>query len=240
MKMNRTLVALAGFAAALQVATAGNVTGKVTFKGTPTPDKDVSQEMKTDANCGKLHTTAPKIRYCIVGADGALADVVVVLKGVPNAKSTGAAAAPLVLDQKGCEYIPYVAAAQTGQKIVVKNSDPTTHNVHPTPANTAGGNKEANQAQFAGGADLNFTFPGAESFLRFKCDVHPWMFSYITIVDHPYFAVTGKDGTFTIKDVPAGKYTITAFHRKAAMAGQDQSVEVTADGGKSDFTLEIK
>jgi hypothetical protein len=240
MKMNRTLATVAGFAAALQLASAGNVTGKVTLKGTPPPERDITNDVKTDANCGKLHTEPVKTRFYAVGDGGALADTVVVLKGVSGAKSSGASAAPLILDQKGCEYIPYVGAAQTGQKILVKNSDPTTHNVHPSPANTAGGNKEDNKAQFAGAADLTFEFPAAENFLKFKCDVHPWMFSYVTIVDHPYYAVTGKDGTFTIKDVPPGKYKITAMHRKAAPAGVEQDIEVTADGGKSDFTLEVK
>ncbi len=238
MKLNRTLVALAGLATAAQLATAGNVTGKVVLKGTPTPDKDISSEIKADANCGKLHTEPVKIRYCVVGDGGALADAVVVLKGVTGAKSGGAAAAPLVLDQKGCEYIPYVAAAQTGQKIVVKNSDPTMHNIHPSPVNK--GNNEENKAQFAGAADLTFQFPTAENFLKFKCDVHPWMFSYVTVVDHPYFAVTGKDGTFTIKDVPPGKYTLVTMHRKGAPTGLEQPIEVTADGGKADVTLEIK
>jgi plastocyanin len=230
------LTVVASFAAALQVATAGNITGKVTLKGTPAPEKEITQ-IKDDANCGKLHTAPVKTRFYVVGAGGELADAVVMLKGITG-KSTGASAAPLVIDQKGCEYAPYVGAAQTGQKIVVKNSDPVLHNVHPTP--TGAGNKEENKAQFAGGADLNFEFPTAENFLRFKCDVHPWMFSYITVVDHPYFAVTGKDGTFTIKDVPAGKYTIVALHRKAALTGVEQPIEVTADGAKLDFTLEVK
>lgn len=238
MKLNRFLAVVAGFTAVLQVATAGNITGKVTLKGTPAPEKEIPQ-IKDDANCGKLHTAPVKTRFYVVGAGGELADTVVMLKGITG-KSTGAAAAPLIVDQKGCEYIPYVAAAQTGQKIVVKNSDPTMHNVHPTPVNAAAGNKEDNKAQFPGGADLTFAFPGAENFLRFKCDVHPWMFSYITVVDHPYFAVTGKDGTFTIKDVPAGKYTLVAMHRKAAATGVEQAIEVTADGAKADFTLEVK
>src|ERR1044071_8454144 len=103
MKMNRTLAVVAGLTAALQIATAGNITGKVTLKGTPTPDKDITDDLKTDVNCGKMHTAPVKLRYCIVGEGGALADTVVMLKSVPNAKSTGAAAAPLVLDQKGCE-----------------------------------------------------------------------------------------------------------------------------------------
>jgi hypothetical protein len=92
----------------------------------------------------------------------------------------------------------------------------------------------------AGGPDLNFTYDKAETFLKFKCDVHPWMFSYVTVVDHPYFAVTDKDGNFSIKNVPAGKYTITALHRKAAPTGSDQEIEVKADGAKSDFTLDAK
>jgi plastocyanin len=236
MKLYRSLALVAGFATVLQLATAGNITGKVILKGTPPPEKEITQ-VKDDVNCGKLHTEPVKTRFFVVGAGGELADVVVMLKGITG-KSTGAAAAPLLVDQKGCEYLPYVAAAQTGQKIVVKNSDPTMHNVHPTPVAT--GNKEDNKAQFPGAPDLTFEFPAAENFLRFKCDVHGWMFSYITIVDHPYYAVTGKDGTFTIKDVPAGKYTLVAMHRKAAPKGVEQDIEVTADGAKTDFTLELK
>lgn len=238
MKLNRSIALIAGFAAVAQIATAGNVTGKVTLKGTPAPEKEITA-VKDDANCGKLHTEPVKTRFYVVGADGGLADTVVVLKGVPG-KSTGAAAAPLMIDQKGCEYIPYVAVAQTGQKIQVKNSDPTMHNVHPSPV--VAGNKEENKAQFAGAADLNFTFDNAEDFLKFKCDVHPWMFAYISVVDHPYYAVTGKDGSFTIKDVPAGKYTIVAMHRKAAPApkGVEQQIEVKADGGTANFALDAK
>ena len=236
MKLNRSLAVVAGFTAALQLATAGNITGKVTLKGTPPPDQEIKQ-VKDDVNCGKLHTEPVKTRFYVVGAGGELADAVVMLKGITG-KSTGAAAAPLVIDQKGCEYLPYVAIAQTGQKIAVKNSDPVMHNVHPSPAAT--GNKEENKAQFAGAADIIFEFPTPENFLKFKCDVHPWMFSYITVVDHPYAAVTGKDGSFTIKDVPPGKYTIVAMHRKAALTGVEQAVDVTAGGAKADFTLEVK
>jgi plastocyanin len=237
MKLNQTLAIFASITTALQLATAGNITGKVTLKGTPPPEKEITGV--TDPVCSAAHTSPMKTRFYVVGAGGELADAVVMLKGI-SGKSTGASAPAILIDQKGCEYIPYVGAAQTGQKILVKNSDQTMHNVHPSPANTAGGNKEENKAQFAGAADLAFTFPAAENFLKFKCDVHPWMFSYITVVDHPYFAVTGKDGTFTIKDVPAGKYKIVAMHRKAAPAGVEQDVEVTADGAKTDFTLEVK
>jgi plastocyanin len=238
MKLNHSLAVVAGLTAALQVATAGNITGKVTLKGTPPPEKVITQ-LKDDAQCGKLHTEPVSTRFYVVGAGGGLADTVVMLKGITG-KSAGAAASPLTINQKGCEYIPYVAAAQTGQKIVVKNSDPMMHNVHPTPVNTAGGNKEDNKAQFPGGADLTFSFPATENFLRFKCDVHPWMFSYITVVDHPYFAVTDKDGHFKFPEgLPAGSYTIEAYHRK--LGKQTQTITVGEEDSKTlSFVMEVK
>jgi plastocyanin len=236
MKAISTLTLVAALVAGLQSVSAGDITGKVTLKGTPPPEKLITPLMD-DANCGKLHTEPVKTRFYVVGPGGGLADTVVMLKGITG-KSTGATAAPLEVDQKGCEYIPYVAAVQTGQKIVVKNSDPVLHNIHTTP--TVAGNEEENKAQMPGGADLSFSFPQPENFLRFKCDVHPWMFAYVTVVDSPYFAVTGEDGTYTIKNVPPGKYTIVAMHRKAAPDGVEQQIEVTADGAKADFTLEAK
>ena len=144
------------------------------------------------------------------------------------------------MDQRGCEYLPYVMAIQTNQKLLVKNSDPVMHNIHPTPA--APGNKEENRAQVAGSPDLTFTFPTAENFLRLKCDVHPWMFAYVSVVDHPYFAVSDKSGKYTIKNVPNGKYTIEAYHRKAAPASAPATKEVEVKGGDvtADFTLEAK
>jgi plastocyanin len=236
MKMNRTRAAVAGFAAALQIATAGNLTGKVTLSGTPPPEKEITP-LKEDATCGKLTTGTPMTKFFVVGPNKELADVVVMVKGL-DGKSTGASAAPAMLDQHGCEYAPSILAVQTGQKIDVKNSDPVMHNVHSVP--TVAGNPEENKAQMAGSADLVFSMPKAENFVKFKCDVHPWMFAWVTVVDHPYFAVSGKDGSFTIKDVPPGKYKVVALHRKAAPAGVEKEVEVTADGAKVDFTLEVK
>src|SRR5882672_10068099 len=120
MKTISVFFVIAGLAAGLQVAAAGDITGTITLKGTPPPEKEIGQ-IKDDANCGKLHTEAVKTRFFVVGANGGLGDTVVMLKGITG-KSTGASAAPLVVDQKGCFYAPYVAACQTGQKIVVRNS----------------------------------------------------------------------------------------------------------------------
>jgi len=236
MKKTCLLVVVSALAA-LQAVQAGDISGTVTLKGTPPPEKEIPQ-IKDDPNCGKLHTEAVKTRFYVVGANNGLGDVFVTLKGI-SGKSTGASAAPAVIDQKGCEYQPYVLAVQTNQKIQVKNSDPVLHNIHPTP--TAPGNKEENKAQMPNGPELSFTFPTAENFLRFKCDVHPWMFAYACVVDHPYFAVTDKDGKYTIKNVPDGKYTIEVYHRKAAPATAPVTAEVEVSGGATkDFSLEAK
>src|SRR5262249_2176014 len=134
MKRTCALVFVTGLAAGLQVAWAGNITGTITLKGTPPAELEIKQ-IKDDAQCSKLHKEAVKARFYVVGSKGELADVFISLKGANiDGKSTGPSAAPAVIDQKGCEYWPYVLGVQTGQKINVKNSDPVLHNVHPTPA----------------------------------------------------------------------------------------------------------
>jgi plastocyanin len=238
MKKYLTLLTLTGLAAAAQVAVAGDITGTITLKGTPPAEKTITP-LKDDQNCGKLHTETPTTHFYVVGSGGELADAIVALKGI-SGQSKGASAEPALIDQKGCEYLPSILAVQTGQKIHVKNSDPVMHNVHPKP--TAEGNEEKNNAQMPGGPELTFTFAKPEMFLKFQCDVHPWMFSWISVFDHPYFAVSGKDGKYTIKDVPDGKYTLTVYHRKAAPAASPVTAEIEVKGGNvtKDFTLEPK
>jgi plastocyanin len=237
MKKSSALIMVSGLAAALQAAAAADITGTVTLKGTPPKEKDITPVME-DANCSKLHTTVPTTHFYVVGPKGELADVVVSLQGI-SGKSTGASAPPVLLDQKGCIYVPSIFAVQTGQKIIVRNSDPVLHNVHAVPAEGSG-NPERNEAQLANGPDLTFSFPKPENFLKFTCDVHfKWMFAWVSIFDHPYFAVTGKDGTFKIANVPPGKYKIQAAHRKAGTVTQEIEVK-EGEPAKADFTLEIK
>ena len=238
MKMNRLLLVIPALAAGLQIASAGDITGTITLSGTP-PEELINDKISADENCGKLHTTPVKTQFYVVGANKGLKDVVVYLSGASlKGKSTGASAAPLLIDQKACEYIPYIAVAQTGQKIIVKNSDPILHNVHSTP--TAAGNEEKNAPQPAGYQDLTFSFNTPEDFLRFKCDVHSWMFSYVTVVDNPYVAVTGADGTFKLANVPAGKYTIKVGHRKANGGKPvEKEIEVKDGNVTADFSLEV-
>jgi len=222
-----------GVFAACQMAAAADITGVITLKGMPPADIPITP-IKDDPNCSAMYPGAlPTTHFYVVGADGGLADVVVSLQGI-SGKSTGASAPSVVLDQKGCLYTPQILAIQTGQKLVVRNSDPCVHNVHTKPVD----NPEINQVQMPGGADLTFTFDKPEPFLKFQCDVHPWMFAWVSVFDHPYFAISGKDGKFTIKNVLPGKYTLEAAHRK--LGTQTAEIEVTDAGATQNFTFEIK
>ncbi|MEK7686728.1 MAG: carboxypeptidase regulatory-like domain-containing protein [Verrucomicrobiota bacterium] len=232
MKLNSRLFAVAALLSSLQLMSAADITGKITLKGTPPPEK----ELPLDPQCGKLHTTKPKTRFYVVGAAGELADVFVYIKEGLTAKPSEPPGQPVLLDQVGCEYTPYVLGLQTKQKLLVRNSDPVLHNVHPTP--TVAGNKESNMAQLPKSKDLEFVFNNPEIFLRFKCDVHPWMFSYAGVLDHPYYAVSGKDGAFKIANAPPGEYVVEAYHRKAGKS--TQKVTVAAESKQVDFGFEIK
>ena len=235
MKLTQAALILATLTAGLMTVSAGDITGKVTLKGTPPPEVSITP-LTDNPDCKKLVSDTPKTRFYVVGADGGLADVVVYLEGAP-AKSTGASAPPVILDQKGCEYVPTILAVQTGQKVEVKNSDPLLHNVHTKP--TVAGNDEKNDGQLPGSADITYTFAKPEMFLKFQCDVHKWMFAWVSVFDNPYFAVSGKDGAFTIKDAPAGKYKLIAQHRKAGKV--EKEVEIKAgEPLKVDLTLELK
>jgi hypothetical protein len=225
-----TIAALAGSA---QFAFAGDVSGKITLKGTPKPE--VSIEL--GPACGKINTSKPTTRHYVVGKDGGLANVFVYIK---DAKKADPKSEPPVLDQVGCIYEPFVMGMVAGQQFKIKNSDSEFHNVHATPKEGKG-NKEFNNAQPAGSPVLTKTFEKPEVLVRMKCDVHPWMLAYIGVLEHPYFAVTDKDGNFKISGLPDGKYTIVAYHIKthgAASEGITKPIEVKGDT-KQDFTVEL-
>jgi plastocyanin len=225
MKRYLPSITIAAVLASVQLAGAADITGKVKLKGTPKPEIPI----QLDAVCGGLNAKPVTTRHFVVGSDNGLANVFVYIKqGAPKAPAP-AGDAP-VLDQKGCMYEPYVMGVVTGQKFKVHNSDALLHNVHATPK----ANKEFNFAQVSKGQENEKSFDQAEVLVRMKCDVHPWMFAYIGVVDHPYFAVTDKDGNFTIKNVPPGKYTVEAYHLKAGAKTQE------TDGTKKlEFELEV-
>jgi hypothetical protein len=237
MKLTRWM-GLAALAASVQLLPAADITGKITLKGTPPPEK----ELPLDPGCGALHAgDKPKTRLYVVGKDNGLGDVFVFIKDGLTGKTFPVPAEPKLLDQKGCEYNPYVSGVQANQKLLVRNSDPLMHNVHLTQTNPDG-NKEKNLAQFPKAADLDFTLPKAtvgtsEPLARFKCEVHGWMFAYVGVTDSPFYSVSDKDGTFTIHNVPAGNYTVEAFHRKAGK--KDEKVTVGDANATVNFTLEV-
>lgn len=214
---------------------AADITGTITLKGTPPAEVQIAPIMD-DPTCGQMYDKAPTTHFYVVGKDGEFGDVVVYLKDADGkeitGKSTGASAAPVTIDQKGCLYSPQISAVQTGQKVIVKNSDQCVHNVHTV---STAGNTEHNDAQMPGGADLTYTFDKPEMFLEFKCDIHPWMFAWVSVFDNPYFDISGKDGTFTIKNVPPGKYTLVAQHRK--LGAQTQTIEVSDKNVTANFTF---
>ncbi|MEO5801898.1 MAG: hypothetical protein ABIR24_00085 [Verrucomicrobiota bacterium] len=215
-----------------KTASAPSISGKIILKGTPPPERELS----LNADCGKLRTTILKTRLYVVAEGGALADVFVYIKEGLDGKTFAPPTKTILLDQVGCEYIPYVVGLQTKQKLLVRNSDPTMHNVHVLPKNS--GNKESNKAQTSNSANLEYTFDTPEFFMTYKCEVHGWMYAYVNVVEHPFFAVSGKDGTFQIENVPEGKYLVEAYHRKAGKLTKEISV---ADGKSQplEFTFEI-
>ena len=224
--MYLSCITAAALLGSMHVAGAADISGKVKLKGTPKPEIPIQM----DAMCGKLQPKPVTTRHYVVGADNGLGNVFVYLKGAPKAAATGEAQ---MLDQVGCMYEPYVMGVVAGQKFKVRNSDALLHNVHATPK-PGSGNKEFNFAQPVKGQITEKSFDQPEVLVRMKCDVHPWMFAYIGVTEHPYFAVTDKDGNFTIKDVPAGKYTVEAFHLKAGTKTQE------AEAGKTvSFELEV-
>ena len=229
---------LIGVLAATSITRAADITGTITLIGTPPAEVPITPLMD-DPNCGPLPKETPTTHFYVVGPNGEFGDVVVSLKNGDGSaitgKSTGAAAEPVVLDQKGCVYVPQILAAQTGQKIVVKNSDPCVHNVHVTDDT---GDTLHNDVQMPGGADLTYPIDKPQMFMKFQCDVHKWMFAWISLFDSPYYSLSGSDGKFVIKDVPPGKYTIVANHRK--LGEQTQTVDVADKNVTVNFTFHVK
>lgn len=176
----------------------------------------------------------------MVDKDGGLANVLVFVKSGLTEKNFPTPSEPAVLDQTGCEYSPYVMGVMVNQKIKIKNSDPTLHNVHAVPKpGTA--NKEFNIAQPVKDMVSEKSFPAPEVPLQLKCDVHPWMLAYVGVFEHPFFAVTDKEGNYKISGLPNGKYTVEAYHQKTHRANPGVPQEIAVDGNKKvDFTIEIK
>jgi plastocyanin len=199
----------------VDAATAGDVTGVVTFDGTAPANAPI--KMNADPVCVKANTT-PQTQETYVVTDGKLANVFVYVKDGLGNYVYDMPTDPVTIDQKECRYHPHVFGARVGQKLLIKNSDPTLHNIHALPKE----NKEFNVAEPVQGMTQEHVFTTKEVMVPFKCEVHGWMNAYAGVLDHPYYAVTDKDGKFELKTLPPGTYTIEAWHEK--LGTQEQKV----------------
>jgi plastocyanin len=214
-------------AAPAAVENPARINGTINLTGTPAANAPI--DMSEEATCAAKHTTPPTAET-IVASNGKLQNVFVYIKD----GLTGQYAAPaqaVTIDQNGCTYIPHVTGVQVGQTLEFKNSDGLLHNVKAVPANQPGFNiSQPNNMSSPR------TFNTAEVMVPIECNVHGWMKAYVGVLDHPYFAVSGADGTFSIQNLPAGTYTVEAWHEK--LGTQTQQVTVAANETK-DITFDF-
>lgn len=178
--------------------------GEVILKGAPPPEKLII--LSADAACAAIHPDGVRTRNYVVATNGALANVFVLVKEGLGEQVFEPPKDPVVLEQRGCLYEPYVLGVQVGQTLKVVNRDKTLHNPHFVFVTDFGS---------PSGLRTQRRFNKPVTLGRVKCDVHPWMFAYLSVVAHPFFCVTGTDGTFSISGLPAGHYVIEAHHPKA-------------------------
>jgi len=211
-------------------ATAAIIRGKITFKGAAPAKKLIS--MDSEAGCSAAHAGHPVYDDVVLtGKDGALANAFVYIQSGLEGKTFEPPKEPVSLDQHGCLFVPRVFGIRAGQVLDLKNSDTVSHNIHPMPKE----NREWNQQQSPQSPDLEHKFPRPEVMIPVKCNVHSWMRAYIGVVDHPYFAVTGPDGSFEWTNVPPGDYTIAVWHEK--LGDQTKQVHLGASASAAaDFT----
>ncbi len=218
--------------AALGTAT---ISGSVKFTGKAPRARPIDMA-GADAKCAELHGGKRlKPETVVVNDNGTLRNVFVWVKTGIEGWSFPMPEGDALLDQRGCWYLPHVQGMRKGQSLSVKTSDPTAHNVH----GYAKVNRPFNRSQPAGAANVAIKMRRDEASppMKVKCDIHPWMNAYVAVVAHPYFAVTGPDGSFTLANLPPGSYTIEAWHEKYKV--MEQAITIGDNETKTlEFTYE--
>ena len=208
-------------------ATAGGVTAAVTYSGEVPEPIEIS--MRAAAGCAKLHTE-PVFEQPVQVNGGKLANTLVYVKSGLGDRAFRYPTDPVVIDQRGCLYDPRVAALMVGQPLQFVNSDREPHNVRGQPSTVRAWNFMMSRQK----ATRTLHFDKQEIGIRVGCDVHPWMRSYVSVLSHPYFAITDSSGRATINNLPPGEYTIGTWHE--TLGEKEQKVVV---GAKESKTIEI-
>ncbi|MDX1382968.1 MAG: TonB-dependent receptor [Thermoanaerobaculia bacterium] len=208
-------------------AFAADISGRVTFDGEPPERRPL--KMNADPKCVEIHGgTEVLSRDTLVSEDGGLANVFLYLE-TPPAGTFPTPSEPVILSQEGCLYTPRVQGIVLEQTLQIENADDTLHNVRALAVK----NRPFNLGQPPATPPRKKTFKVVEPALGFKCDVHPWMKATVFVLDHPFYGVSSPDGSFRIADVPAGTYTVIAWHEKLG----EQKLEVTVDGSGAELAV---
>ena len=197
---------------------AATIKGTVSYAGPKKSPKSLT--MDSDPVCGAAHDTKPLKEDFILDGNNNLKNVIVWIKNMDFEGELSTY--PITIDQIGCMYAPHVNVVTTGQKVLIKNSDKTLHNVN----SKSKINDSFNSAQPAGVPSIEKTFMDAEDPFYIKCDVHPWMKAWVMVTDHPYFAVTDENGNYEINNVPSGTYELGFWQEKLSNLPKKKFVQV--------------
>lgn len=211
-------------------ASAGSIKGKVVFGDQAPKLRPIS--MDADPVCASKHDSPVYPDVLVLGDGNTMANVFVQVTNPPQ-KDYPAPSKAVIIDQHGCQYIPHVVGVMVGQPLMFKNSDGILHNVHGMPEV----NREFNIGMPPTLKEKDHVFTKPEAVFPVKCDVHPWMRAFAAVMTHPFFAVTGKDGTYTIDGLPPGTYEVTAWHEK--LGTKTASVTVGDGAAKADFEFKV-
>lgn len=207
--------------AQIDPATAGMVAGTIHFSGNaPTP---IVIDMAQDPACSEA-TKTPNTTEQYVVHDGRLANVFIYVKDGLGNRIYMPSKTPIVLDQKGCRYIPHVIGVMVGQPVEFRNSDRTMHNVHIIPPGSEySAGFDISQPPMAGTEQHIFHTTGL--MIPIRCNNHPWMEAFLNVVKNPFFAVSDAEGKFEIHGLPPGTYTLVAVQEKLGMQSQQITVQ---------------
>ena len=216
-------------------AAEGSITGSVKLNGPPPHMRGI--DMSKDPYCVKQNQTPVKMENVMVGSNGGLQNVVLYIsEGLSGASASATPSQEPAFDQHNCMYSPHVLVVDADEKFKVTNSDQTTHNIHPLPA-PGSSNIGWNKSQPPGAPPIDTSWKTPEA-ISVKCNIHPWMHGWHVVVKGPY-AITDENGSYTIKNIPPGTYTVTAWQEEYGT--QTSKVTVAAgQPGKADFTFKAK